>query len=51
LYDYAADGQDELSISIGEVLTVVAPESNGWMFGTNAKGETGMFPASYVEKL
>eukprot|EP00698_Gefionella_okellyi_P024714 TRINITY_DN87_c0_g1_i1.p1 TRINITY_DN87_c0_g1~~TRINITY_DN87_c0_g1_i1.p1 ORF type:complete len:485 (+),score=133.24 TRINITY_DN87_c0_g1_i1:40-1494(+) len=51
IYAYEATGPDELSIAEGDVLEIVAPENSGWIYGTNSRGETGMFPSSYVQPL
>jgi sorting nexin-9/18/33 len=51
LYDFKGEpGSAELSIVAGEVLTVTRQDvGEGWWEGTNQKGQTGLFPAAYVE--
>jgi hypothetical protein len=51
VYDYApgADTEGELRIAAGELLDQLSVENEGWIFGRNASGETGSFPATYVE--
>eukprot|EP00004_Rigifila_ramosa_P009051 TRINITY_DN2050_c0_g1_i1.p1 TRINITY_DN2050_c0_g1~~TRINITY_DN2050_c0_g1_i1.p1 ORF type:complete len:435 (-),score=115.51 TRINITY_DN2050_c0_g1_i1:111-1394(-) len=47
LFDYNAEGEDELSIKTGETVTV-EEENEGWYIGTNSSGKKGMFPSNYV---
>ncbi|XP_076346979.1 sorting nexin lst-4-like isoform X3 [Tachypleus tridentatus] len=51
LYDFEAQpGTGELSIWNNEILTVTRQDvGEGWWEGTNERGETGLFPAGYVE--
>ena len=49
-YEFVAQGPDELTIHVGEVITIDA-ENEAWFTGTNARGQTGMFPANYVTEL
>jgi hypothetical protein len=49
VYDFSADGEDELSVSEGEKLTVLEKDSDDWWKVRNAKGAEGVVPASYVE--
>eukprot|EP00698_Gefionella_okellyi_P003898 TRINITY_DN13611_c0_g1_i1.p1 TRINITY_DN13611_c0_g1~~TRINITY_DN13611_c0_g1_i1.p1 ORF type:complete len:488 (+),score=103.72 TRINITY_DN13611_c0_g1_i1:94-1557(+) len=48
LYDYQAADTGEISITEGELIHVLAPDNDGWTYGTNSSGETGLFPTSYV---
>ncbi|KAI5953164.1 BZZ1 [Candida jiufengensis] len=52
LYDYQADGEDELSIHAGDRIILVQDdtEGNGWTEG-ELNGEKGMFPTSYVKRI
>lgn len=50
LYDFAAENAGEMSISKGEMLTVTKSDDSGWWSGVNASGDSGLFPANYVEK-
>lgn len=51
LYDYAADGDDEISISAGESVTILEEDDgSGWTLG-EVKGRKGLFPTSYVQTL
>ncbi|KAL1496783.1 hypothetical protein AB1Y20_014371 [Prymnesium parvum] len=48
--DYAATDSRMISMAKGEVL-IKEKEESGWYFGTNARGDKGYFPASYVEPI
>ncbi|KAL6948601.1 hypothetical protein ACO0QE_001073 [Hanseniaspora vineae] len=49
LYDYQAQGSDEISISAGDVLKVLQKDSgNGWTLG-ELNGQTGLFPTAYCQ--
>lgn len=52
LYDYEADGDDELSISAGDKIILLQDDvdGSGWTEG-ELNGNKGMFPTSYVRKL
>ena len=51
LYDFEAQpGTGELNLISGDILTVTRTDvGEGWWEGTNAKGESGLFPEAYVE--
>lgn len=53
LYDFCAEpGSTELSISVGEILTLTGRDiGEGWLEGSNVSGKVGLFPAAYVEEL
>lgn len=51
LYDFAADGQDELSVAEGEHLVIVEKDGDEWWKCRNAKGAEGVVPASYLEVI
>lgn len=52
LYDFHAENPGEISIAENELVTVFTEEElEGWLEGENAKGETGLFPASYVDLI
>lgn len=48
LYNYEPQGDQELSLREGDVLTIIAKEDDVWWCG-QFKGKVGMFPATYVE--
>ncbi|RDB22766.1 Actin cytoskeleton-regulatory complex protein SLA1 [Hypsizygus marmoreus] len=49
LYDFSADGEDELSITAGERLTILERDSDEWWKCRNSKGTEGVVPAQYIE--
>ncbi|SCW02426.1 LAFE_0F06172g1_1 [Lachancea fermentati] len=49
LYDYTAQGDDEISISEGSIITVIKEDDgSGWTFG-EVNGHKGLFPTSYCK--
>ncbi|XP_060611720.2 sorting nexin-33 [Anolis sagrei] len=52
LYDFQSENKEEISIRENEELVIFNENSlDGWLQGTNSRGETGLFPASYVAVL
>ncbi|XP_007229979.3 sorting nexin-18b [Astyanax mexicanus] len=52
LYDFVSENPGEISVVESELLTLYSEEVvDGWLEGTNSRGESGLFPASYVEIL
>ncbi|KAF8913870.1 hypothetical protein CPB84DRAFT_1757784 [Gymnopilus junonius] len=51
LYDFKADGDDELSVTEGEHLTVLEKDGDEWWKCRNASGSEGVVPASYLEAI
>lgn len=50
LYDFAADGEDELTVKEGEQLFILDKvTSDEWWKCRNTNGEEGVVPASYIE--
>lgn len=49
IYDFAADGEDELTVAEGEQLEIIEKDGDEWWKCRNAKGAEGVVPASYLE--
>jgi hypothetical protein len=49
LYDFDADGEDELSVKEGEQLYVLERDGDQWWKCQNTEGAEGVVPASYLE--
>lgn len=50
LYDFHSENPGEISITENELVTLFSEEElEGWLEGENSRGESGLFPASYVE--
>uniref|UniRef100_A0A4X2KJM9 Intersectin 2 n=1 Tax=Vombatus ursinus TaxID=29139 RepID=A0A4X2KJM9_VOMUR len=48
MYDYAANNEDELNFSKGQLITVLNKDDAAWWHG-EIGGVTGLFPANYVK--
>lgn len=48
LWDYDAQGDQELTLKEGDIISVLAKEDNIWWCG-QCKGMLGMFPSGYVK--
>jgi actin cytoskeleton-regulatory complex protein SLA1 len=49
LYDFAAEGEDELAVVEGETVTVIDQGNEDWWKIRNAQGMEGVVPALYVK--
>lgn len=49
VYAYEAAEEGEIGFAEGETITHIDQVDEGWWQGRNAKGEEGLFPATYVE--
>lgn len=49
LYDFQADGEDEMSVNEGETLLVLERDTDEWWKCRNGHGEEGVVPANYLE--
>jgi hypothetical protein len=50
IYDYEKDEDNEIALVEGEIVTNIEKVDEDWWIGTSARGETGLFPANYVEE-
>ena len=48
-YDYEKAEDNELELREGEYVTDIEMVDDDWWMGRNSQGETGLFPANYVE--
>ncbi|KAH8676185.1 hypothetical protein BX600DRAFT_196461 [Xylariales sp. PMI_506] len=48
-YDYEKAEDNEIELREGEYVTNIEMVDDDWWMGTNAGGETGLFPSNYVE--
>ena len=49
LYDFDAQGDDELTVAENEIVTVVDKENDEWWLVRNTGGKEGVVPAQYVQ--
>jgi len=49
---FPSNSEYEIDLNIGDVVTLVKKREDGWCKGTHHRtGKTGLFPASFVEKI
>ncbi|KAK5652609.1 hypothetical protein OQA88_10370 [Cercophora sp. LCS_1] len=48
-YDYDKAEDNEIELREGEYVTNIEMVDDDWWMGTNAQGESGLFPSNYVE--
>ncbi|UJR37399.1 hypothetical protein I4U23_030104 [Adineta vaga] len=52
LYDFVAEGPNELSFKANEILTITSNTAgHGWWFAKSSYGQVGVIPENYVEAL
>ncbi|KAM5196712.1 SH3 domain-containing kinase-binding protein 1 isoform 5-T5 [Hipposideros larvatus] len=49
-FDYQAQHDDELTISVGEIITHIRKEAGGWWEG-QVNGRRGLFPDNFVREI
>jgi hypothetical protein len=50
LYDFEAQGDNELAFNVGDVIEIVYKQDKGWSVGI-MNGICGLIPDSYVELI
>lgn len=50
VYDFNGQEKDELQLHRGDIVTVIDHSDKNWWVG-ELNGQSGMFPATYVEKI
>ena len=48
LFDYTAEAENELDLSLGDIVTILQEDESGWSKG-EIDGKSGWFPSSYYE--
>ena len=48
-FDYEAQGDQELTLRIGDLVEVLEQEDDTWWKGRTANGAEGMFPVGFTE--
>ena len=51
LYDFTATRNEQLSLTVGSILTVEGKHEGGWWSGVDTQGRRGFFPGSYVRPV
>ena len=51
IHNYRARRDDELSINIGEIISNVVTQSDGWASGRLRSGQEGLFPFNHVSPI
>lgn len=49
MYDFEAQGDDELTVAENDTVTVVDKENDEWWLVRNSRGQEGVVPAQYIE--
>jgi hypothetical protein len=49
LYDFEATDHGELSITAGQIITIIKEDPEGWWEAENVEKKRGLIPANYVE--
>lgn len=49
IFDYSKDEDNEIDLVADEKITEIVKVDEDWWLGTNSQGQSGLFPASYVE--
>lgn len=49
--DFEGKKKGDLSITAGEVLTILDPKEDGWWLAENEEGEKGVVPVTYLQVI
>ena len=49
IQDYVKDDDDEISLTVDELVSDIQKVDENWWIGKNAQGDVGLFPADYVK--
>ena len=52
LYDYSAQGEEEIDMEAGKILEVLECHEDGWWYGyvQGKEGKRGLFPSNFTDK-
>ncbi|KAJ8937353.1 hypothetical protein NQ314_011898 [Rhamnusium bicolor] len=50
VFSYTQDHEDELNLNVGDVISIIGEEEEGWWRGT-LNGKQGVFPSNFVEEI
>jgi hypothetical protein len=50
VFQYKAQGKDELSLEVNQVIKIIKKDSDGWWLG-ECNGKQGVFPENYVKEV
>ena len=50
LFDYDAEQEDELTLAVGDIVTNIEKQDEGWWEG-EVHGKRGLFPENFVEVI
>mmetsp|Transcript_4272 Transcript_4272/g.11934 ORF Transcript_4272/g.11934 Transcript_4272/m.11934 type:complete len:237 (+) Transcript_4272:244-954(+) len=51
LYEFEASHEEQISLSVGCIITVDGKYDGGWWAGTDTNGKRGFFPGAYVQPM
>lgn len=50
MFSYSPIHEDELKLNVGDIITVVGEEEEGWWRG-KLNGKAGVFPSNFIEEI
>jgi len=51
LYNFEASDESELSMKVGQILTIYKQDASGWWYAKNDHDEEGFVPHNYVKSV